>query len=413
MCQAAPLLRHVTALEASTPAHQTSGAAAAEGDQTHRVGAEGPQRAPSDSSVQDVPVAAADRRRGRRSSAASKVVLLGTAGGSNPKATRCGYANAVVVDGDAYVIDCGEGVHTQLWRAGISTNRNRAPAGGAIVRSVFLTHLHSDHVIDLVNLFLGLWPSRPVEVFGPGPAGLPIPTYPADRPAPPLFNPEAPTPGTADMMRHLLAAFAYNINVRIASEDRVDVTKNVAVREIGVRRDGYRPDIDLGVAADGLSPAAASPAMGPVEICPTDDRGVRVTTILVQHAPVFPALAFRFDTPGGSVVFSGDTGPCDNVVRLAQGADILVHEVIDLEWMAGRLTSLPNREAVLRHMASAHTAPDQAGEIARRAGVGTLVLSHLVPGEDLAPEDWEAKVRPHFDGEVLCGADLDELALGA
>ncbi len=154
--------------------------------------------------------------------------------------------------------------------------------------------------------------------------------------------------------------------------------------------------------------------MEPVEIYPTDDRGVRVTAILVQHAPVFPALAYRFDTPEGSVVFSGDTGPCDNVARLAQDADILVHEVIDLEWMERRISSsLPNREAVLSHLAVAHTTPDQAGAIATKANVGTLVLSHLVPGDDdLTTEEWEAKARPHFAGSLMCGRDLDELALG-
>ena len=342
------------------------------------------------------------------------MVLLGTAGGSNPKASRAGFANAVVVDGQAYVVDCGEGVHAQLWRAGISMSRNRMPDPGAVVHAVFLTHLHSDHVIDVANLLLGIWPSQPVEIYGPGPAGLPIPMYPPEGPSPPLFHPEDPTPGTAAMVRHLLAAYAYNINVRIAGEAKASLTENIIVREIGVVRDDHRPDIDLGVVASASSAEAAAPPMEPVEIYPTDDRGVRVTAILVQHAPVFPALAYRFDTPGGSVVFSGDTGPCDNVARLARDADILVHEVIDLDWMGRRLSSLPNRDAVLHHLGGAHTAPDQAGAIASKAGVGTLVLSHLVPGDgELTDEEWEAKARPHFAGSLICGRDLDELALGA
>ena len=65
------------------------------------------------------------------------------------------------------------------------------------------------------------------------------------------------------------------------------------------------------------------------------------------------------------------------------------------------------------HLASSHTAPEQVGEIAARAGVGTLVLSHLVPGDvEISEQEWEARVRPHFDGEVVCGVDLDEFALG-
>ena len=138
---------------------------------------------------------------------------------------------------------------------------------------------------------------------------------------------------------------------------------------MGVKREGYEPDIDLGCLGDGSSEAAAAPPMDPVVIYPEDDHGVQVSAVLVQHAPVFPAFGFRFDTPQGSVVFSGDTGPCDNVVRLAAGADVLVHEVIDVDALTQRITRLPNYEAVRNHLASSHTAPEQVGEIAARAGV--------------------------------------------
>jgi ribonuclease BN (tRNA processing enzyme) len=143
---------------------------------------------------------------------------------------------------------------------------------------------------------------------------------------------------------------------------------------------------------------------------------VTVTATLVQHAPVFPALAYRFDTPHGSVVFSGDTGPCDNVVRLAQGADILVHEVIDLDALLARISLLSTFETVRRQLSRSHTAVQEVGHIAARAGVRTLVLSHLVPGEGAhSPEEWEAMTReaaPEFTGEIVCGVDLDEFALG-
>lgn len=352
------------------------------------------------------------RRAPRAAGGANRLVLLGTAGGSNPKSTRSGYANAVVVGDAAYLVDCGEGVHTQAWRAGIGLHHIRRPkGGGAVASAVFLTHLHSDHLIDYVNLFLGLWPAHTVRVYGPGPAGLPIPAYPPERDVPLLFDDE-PTPGTRRMTELLFRAFAYNLNVRIADEGRHDVTANVDVREIGVRRPDFTPDIDLGVDANGLSMEACAPAMEPVEIHPLDDNGVRVTAVLVQHAPVFPALAYRFDTPTGSVVFSGDTGPCDNVVRLAQGADVLVHEAIDVEFLAARIAKMPNRDAIVKHLTESHTAPEAAGDIARRAGVGTLVLSHLVPGDDEIPEsEWEARARQSFDGDVVCGVDLDEFAL--
>jgi len=206
-------------------------------------------------------------RAPRQSAAQERLILLGTAGASNPKATRAGYSNAVVVGDVAYVVDCGEGVHRQAWRSGISMHPDRRPRGGSTVRSIFFTHLHSDHIIDFANLLLGFWPTQRVDVYGPGEAGLPIPAFPPGRVAPLLF-PDAPTPGTRLLTRKLFEAFAYNINVRIADEGRSDVTANVVVHEVGVAHDDYRPDIDLGVASSGASIAAAAPPMDPVEILP-------------------------------------------------------------------------------------------------------------------------------------------------
>ena len=351
----------------------------------------------------------AERRPPRRTDVAHRVVLLGTAGGSNPKATRTGYANAIVVDDAAYLVDCGEGAHRQLWRAGLTLNPNFGP-DRPLVRALFVTHLHADHVVDLANLLLGSWPPHAIDVYGPGPAGLPIPVFPPGDERPLVF-PDAPTPGIRATVDHLLHAHAYNINLRIADEGRHSITESVRVHEVGIARDGVAPDIDLGCA--GASAAAAAPDMDPVVVQPEDDHGVQVSAILVRHAPVFPAFGFRFDTPHGSVVFSGDTAPCGNVVRLARGADVLVHEVIAVELLAQRLRRLPNFEAIRNHLASSHSTPEQVGAIATEAGVGTLVLSHLVPGDvDLTEAEWEARVRPHFAGDIVCGVDLDEFALG-
>jgi ribonuclease BN (tRNA processing enzyme) len=346
-----------------------------------------------------------------RSEARERLILLGTAGASNPKATRAGYSNAIVVGDVAYLVDCGEGVHRQAWRSGISMHPERRPKDGSTVRSIFFTHLHSDHVIDYINLLLGFWPTNRVDVFGPGEAGLPITPYPPDRVVPVLF-PDAPTPGIRGLTQKLFEAFAYNINVRIADEARKDLTANVFVHEVGVAHDDYRPDIDLHVEASGASMTTAAPPMEPVEIYPLDENGVRVTAILVQHAPVFPAFAYRFDTPSGSAVFSGDTGPCDNVVRLAHGADYLVHEVIDLDFVSDRIAKMPNRDNIINHLTDSHTSPEDAGRIAARAGVKTLVLSHLVPGDSEIPEDeWERRASAAYDGNVICGVDLDQFAL--
>ena len=316
-----------------------------------------------------------------------RLVLLGTGGGGNPKRSRCGFANAIVVGDSVYLVDCGEGVHRQLWRAGLTVNPTFDPSR-PVVRTIFLTHLHADHIMDLGNVFLGSWPPRPIDVYGPASAASPRRPELPDLVHPTVF-PDGPAPGTVATIDLLFRAFAYNINLRIADEGRSDVTQSVRVHEFG----------DIGPE--------------PVVVYPEDDYGVRVTAVLVEHAPVFPAFGFRFDTPAGSVAFSGDTGPCDAVVRLAQGADILVHEVIDIDRMTYRLRRLPNYEAVRAYLTASHSAPEDVGTIATRAGVGTLVLSHLVPGDDeVAPGEWEARVGATFTGRVVCGTDLDEFALG-
>ncbi|MGH3652358.1 MBL fold metallo-hydrolase [Glutamicibacter sp.] len=143
-----------------------------------------------------------------------------------------------------------------------------------------------------------------------------------------------------------------------------------------------------------------------------DDR-VKVSATLVAHAPVFPALAFRFDTDDGSVVFSGDTGPSENLIRMARGADILVHEVIAPEGAAQRYPEprSPEDEAAYQHLLTSHTSVDVVGSIAQRAGVPTLVLTHFVPaGWPL--ERWR-DAQKGYDGRVIVGADLDEIGLDA
>ncbi len=326
-----------------------------------------------------------------------RLILLGTGGGAYPKVTRCGSANAIVVGNTAYLVDCGEGVHRQLWRAGLTVSDRFAP-DRPLVRSLFVTHLHADHIMDLANLVQGSWPSHVIDVYGPAPPGLSIDGVPA--------------PGIGETVNHLFRAFAYNVMLRVAAEGRADVADSLRVHEIGVRRDGYTPDIDLGVVANASSAAAAAPPMEPVVVYPEDACGVTVRATLVQHAPVFPAFGFRFDTPHGSVAFSGDTGSCDNVVRLAEGADVLVHEVIDVDRLFERLSGQSNAAAVRDHLATAHSSPEQVGDVATRAGVERLVLTHFVPGDgDPSDEEWVARVRPHFDGEIVCGADLDEFTI--
>ncbi|HZI44712.1 MAG TPA: MBL fold metallo-hydrolase [Ilumatobacter sp.] len=356
------------------------------------------------------------RRAPRRVESAARLVLLGTAGGSAARSTRCGYANALIVDDVAYLVDCGEGVHTQLHRAGlVATRRFGASGERPVIETIFVTHLHADHIMDLVNVFQGSWPSSRIDVYGPGPAGPPFTTH--DDPVHPVRFPEDPAPGIKGVIDHLSRAFGMNINARIMAEQRTDYLDHLVVHEIGLKGE-LEPDgnsIELPIAIERNDAQFDMPDVEPFVVRPEDEHGVTVTATLVQHAPVFPALAYRFDTPQGSVVFSGDTGSCDNVVTLAQGADILVHEVIDLDALLARISVLSNFETVRAQLGRSHTPVDEVGHIAARAGVRTLVLSHLVPGEGKhTPEEWEAMVRdaaPEFEGEIVCGVDLDEFSL--
>lgn len=331
------------------------------------------------------------------SALASKVVLLGTAGGPLPSTVRSGISQAVAVAGRTYVVDCGSGVTRQLRHARLLSRLHR----------VFLTHLHSDHVCDYFNLFLLGWPvlqwNPPVHVFGPGPAGG-TGSFPPDDPGRPvpLHHPGNPTPGLVELTDAQFAAHAYDLNVRMREAGRLALTGLVVPHEIAVP-----------AAVGAVAPDRVAPAMEPILL--EEDDEVRITATLVRHAPVFPAFAFRFDTADGSVVISGDTAPSSNLVRLARSADMLVHEVFDDGAVeeASAASDEGGWEARRRHhhLVTSHTPLSEVGRIAAEAGVRRLVLTHFVPGDDAMPDEHWVKGVSDFDGEVVVGRDLMELAL--
>ncbi|HWH34842.1 MAG TPA: MBL fold metallo-hydrolase [Acidimicrobiales bacterium] len=325
-----------------------------------------------------------------------RLVLLGTAGGPLPSPHRQGISQAVVVGDRVHLVDCGSGVTRQLRRARLLSS----------LHQVYLTHLHSDHVSEYFNLFLCGWPilqwNPPVRVFGPGPAGgvAAFPPSPAGGPEIPVVVPDDPTPGLARLHHHQLAAHAYDINIRMRDSGRSDLSALVVPHEI---------PLPEGIGAE--APERVAPPMEPLVISEDDD--VVVTAILVDHPPVFPAFAFRFDTDAGSVVISGDTAPSANLVRLARGADILVHEVFtdpghihaddEDDWEARQRQ---------HHLLNSHTPLSKVGSVAAEAGVARLVLTHFIPGDDdVADERWLKGASAGFDGEVVVGHDLLELTL--
>ncbi len=339
----------------------------------------------------------------------TKIVLLGTAGGPVwwPGTDRKGISSAVAVGDNVYLVDCGDGFGHRYRQTDLAVSGVPASQGLTLNRlqGVFLTHLHSDHTIDYPNLpVLGLYaglqqPRDPVQAFGPGNRGRLPDVLPPGRPAPPIMNPANPTPGTVEMTDYLFQAYATDINDRM--------------------RDSGAPDPRTRFQANDVAlPAGANDPTShpPVRVSPFgvfEDDHVRVTATLVDHGQVFPSFAYRFDTDDGSVVFSGDTAPSDNLVELAHGADVLCHEVIDRSFVEAAFGSppyAPDLQALVDHLLGAHTTIEDVGGVAERAGVRTLVLHHFVPGNN-PPEAW-LPAQQGYSGQLVVGDDLMQVGVG-
>ena len=274
---------------------------------------------------------------------ASRLILLGTAGGPTPKKTRSGPSQIIVVGDRGYVIDCGDGVARQMMIAGVFRT----------LRHVFLTHHHSDHNADYGNLLLLAWGDRlttAVDTWGP----------------PPL----------ARMTRLFLDLNAADLDVRERDEGRPPLAPLIRPHEVKAAGMVLKDDL------------------------------VTVTAAVVDHPLVPLALAYRFDCPDRSIVISGDTRPSDALVRLARGADVLVHEALYEPAAPGAPGS-----ALRKHVIDSHTTAEDVGRIATKAGVKTLVLSHFVPAEDppITDDQWLAAARQTFAGKIVVGKDLMEL----
>ena len=285
------------------------------------------------------------RAQSRAMTRRTRLVMLATGGGPRPRASRGNTAHALVVDDVLYVVDCGSGVARQLVQADIALTT---------LRHVFITHHHSDHNLDYGNVIMQAWASglrTRVDAWGP----------------PPL----------AKMTRLYFEMNAYDIDTRIADEGRVPLVPLVHVHEL----------------------TQAGPVM--------QDERVKVSATLVDHPPVVPAFAFRFDGPDRSIVFSGDTNMSDNLVRLAKGADLLVHEALWVPAVDRLVARVPNASTLKKHIIDSHTSAEDAGRVAAAAGVKTLVLSHLVPADDPAVTEpmWIDAARAHFKGEIVVARD--------
>jgi ribonuclease BN (tRNA processing enzyme) len=296
-------------------------------------------------------------------------------------AGRGGISSAFIVDERVFVIDCGRGSPSAFVEAGLGFSR---------LEAVFLTHLHADHTGDLPGLLLYPWgvrvgahgPLAPIRVYGPSrPEAVPAGDAAFHRET--TIHPERPVPGAADLVDSILAGYAYHLNVMPLDARMPDA--GALVRGI---------DISVPARAEGLIQA-------PVLVF--GDGAVRVTAVAVTHGHAVPALAYRFDTADGSVVFSGDTTVNDDLIALAQGADILVHQVADLAYLERHGIA----GAALERMAALHTDVTEVGGVAERAGVRELILSHYLPAEPdaITAADWAQRAGHGFSGTTTAGHD--------
>ena len=167
--------------------------------------------------------------------------------------------------------------------------------------------------------------------------------------------------------------------------------------------DSHMPDAGALVrAVDIRVPARAGGAAG-VPVVVLDDEAVRVTAVAVTHGRAVPALGYRFDTADGSVVFSGDTTVNDDLIALARGADVLVHQVADLGYLERHGTDA----AELERMTALHTDVTEVGGVAERAGVRELILSHYLPADPAAitEAEWARRAGHGFSGTTTAGRD--------
>jgi ribonuclease BN (tRNA processing enzyme) len=298
------------------------------------------------------PVVAGPRARG------SEFIILGTASGPNSEAARAQPANALLIGGQLYLIDAGDGAVAQLAKANL-----RLPA----VRGVFLSHLHFDHtagMLAVIGLRMQLEVRGTLRIYGPA--------------------------GTKTFIDGLLAASAPAMRAGY-----------------GIPGQGWTADIEVVELKHG-------------SVVTMD--GFKVTTAENSHFSMPDgnadqaegvSLSYRFDLADRSIVYTGDTGPSKAVVALAHGADLLVSEMIDVDGVlrglrpAGAASANPTPTGFEWHMRAHHMTPGQVGELAKAAEVKRVVITHFAPNP--TPEQasrYLNEIHAQFPGDVQLGADL-------
>lgn len=286
-------------------------------------------------------------------SSSIKVTLLGT-GAPVPSIDRFGPSILVEAGNQKLLFDCGRGASQRLWQLKI-------PLGQ--VNAMFLTHLHSDHVVGIPDVWLTGW----------------IPAVYGRRVTPfQVFGPE----GTKDMMENLIKAFSWDINIRTMEKNKADSGAMVNAIDI----------------AEGFI---------------WEKSGVKVTPFTVRHSDfIDSALGYRIDYAGHSVILSGDTRYSENLIRYGKGADVVIHEVAAAQEDSIRNSPLVNQ------ILGFHTTPEDAARVFEQIKPRLAVYSHIVllTSDPAVPppttNDLMRRTQKRYKGSVYIGEDLLTIEIG-
>jgi ribonuclease Z len=265
------------------------------------------------------------------------ITLLGT-GLPYPNPKRAGPSYLVRAGATKVMVECGSGAVRRLVEAGHSPGD---------IHHLFLSHLHSDHFIDLGHFIVSRWimgDDRPLHLYG--------------------------SEGLQRMVDLVLEFLEPDLRMRMK------------IRK--VRRE--MPNITVHHLSEGGA---------------FEENGFTVRAFDVEHFPLDQPFGYRFDTRDRSIVFSGDTRPCENLIKHAHGVDVLVHECTEANtWTKERESS----QIDASHIAHSHTQPEQLGLVARDAGVKSLVATHMNPKS--VPEELGSIIARDFAGPITVGEDL-------
>jgi ribonuclease BN (tRNA processing enzyme) len=293
----------------------------------------------------------------------TKLITLGTRGGPLPTKDRAQSSNLLVVNGTLYLIDAGDGVTRRIVQSGNDFRK---------VGKIFITHLHSDHTAGLATLLVSQWEfqrAEPTDIYGGGIEGL-------VKGALAYLTPNAEIRWAEGKKRPMEAMFhGHDISAGLVYQDA-----NIVVTAAENTHFNFQP---------------GTPPYGK-----------------------YKSFSYRVETPERTFLFTGDTGPSEAVAALAKGADVLVTEVTSIEEVidvfkrdgAWQAKTEDEQKGWVRHMEEEHVSPKDVGEMARKAGVKMVVMTHLGPS-DRPNDDYQRfadEAKKYFSGEVVVANDLME-----